>query len=236
VKKAIILVCTAAIALAGAQLIGSYTVTVTETVSGNKHNEEVGITQGDDYKYMLHRAIGDTVTIEEGFRRDNFYFFREFRANGSLTVCRIVRENIFGLSLDPLGFLFSFTSGPENPLETNVKEIAGIYTARGGEGPDIEYESILNVSPALEGYLIEQDFDGDGNPEITGFGLAVEGVLAVAAEPVETSGNWILAGYEFEGDGSARGQWLTMVSKGEGGEIKEFTGWEDLEFIQGFGE
>jgi hypothetical protein len=233
-KRIIPIACAVVFTSASAQLIGSYTITVTETASGNTHTEEVGITQGEGDKYMLHRAISDTVTIEEGFRRDNFYCFREFRAEGSLTVCRIVRENIYGLSLDPMGLLFSFTSGPENPLEPNVRDIAGIYSARGGESPDVEYESILNVFPTLDGCRIEQDFDGDENPEITGFGLAAEGVLAVAAEPVETSGNWILAVYEFEADGSARGQWLTMVS--EGGEIKEFSGWEDLEFIQGFAQ
>ncbi|MBN2252045.1 MAG: hypothetical protein JW724_08255 [Candidatus Altiarchaeota archaeon] len=216
-----------------AQLVGSYTITVTETVSGNQHTERVGITREQD-NYMFHRAIGDTVTIEEGMKTGDLYCFREFKVDGSITICKVDGDVLYGYSLTSMGFFFSFTSGEENPMIPDLLDYTGIYYARGGEGPNQEYESVYNIFPGDGDYWTEQDFNGDENPEISGFGFAVEGVLVVAAEPLDVAESWTLACYEFNEDGNAQGRWMTRVVIGSEGYVEESSGWEDLEFIQGF--
>jgi|GEM_PF-4420447 len=226
-----------AFTLLGAQTpetVGSFTITVTETVSGNQHTEEVGITREAD-TYLFHRAIGDTVMIEEGMKVGDLYCFREFINDGSITICKIDEEELYGYSLTSMGFIFSFTSGEENPMNIDNTDYSGIYTAKGGTGPKKEYESVYSIYPVDGDWLIEQDFNGDENAEITGFGFAVESVLAVAAEPAGVTDSWTLACYEFAGEGyNAKGRWISKVVIGSEGYIEEASGWEDLEFMQGF--
>ncbi|MBD3285109.1 hypothetical protein GF359_01880 [candidate division WOR-3 bacterium] len=232
--SAAVLVCLTAFSMISAQSsgpVGSWTITVTETVSGNQHTEQVGITR-EENSYMFHRAIGDTVTIEEGMKIDDLYCFREFRNDGSITVCKIDDEVLYGYTLTSMGFIFSFTSDVENPMNIDPTDYSGIYTAKGGTGPAKEYESVYSIYPVDGDWLVEQDFNGDENPEITGFGIAVEGVLVVAAEPADVTDSWTLAAYEFGEDRGAKGKWMTRAVIGSEGYVEESSGWEDLEFIQ----
>jgi hypothetical protein len=214
--------------------VSSYTITVTETVSGNKHTEETAIIETEDGGFSFNRAIGDTVTVEDGFKMGDLYCFRGFKTNGWLTICKIEDGQLYGLSLTPEGFLFNFSSKGNKQLEIDDIDISGIYTATNGENPVDVYESTFNIFPGEYDWWVEQDFDGDENPEIVGFGLVVDGVLVVASEPVDGIDSWFLTAYEFDETGNAEGWWLTRTIIDSSGFTEEGTGWENLEFIQGF--
>jgi len=219
-----------------AQPVGTYTVIVTQGVSDEKHTEDVAIIEGDNDTYMFHRALGDTVTIQEGFKMGELYCFRDFRSGGSVTVCRIEDDGLYGLVLHRNGDRETIAFNSTDTLKIDNRDITGLYRWQAEPYIQAGPANTLSIHPGDGCWLLELNYGNDQFTEIKGFGIAADGILVAAMDLVENNTTWNLNAYRFDEGGNAQGRWMTRAVIEPSQEIKTYTGEDRLELIQESGK